>query len=488
MKNVIALLLAAAMLLTMTACGGDAKSAETTAPTVAATEAPTEPVETEPGIYYPADSEIDAALQNAEAAVLSWPSNDTYTMVLRGLGYKEVDFSKHVIGDERGNYDKEGNISSSPIPSATVRNIQFTEDKARVELSWYEFEGKFEDDWVLYCTKADAIADISGINIQDYDGCQIMNFADYFEDWAQKSDFVQMCHFSYFKGIEAWAEVHAYYYPDSGNLYNFVKTYDYFPETIASPDVFCRDEEIAEDYLLDSNFELTFVDGYPIVTSEFAIICDDQAETYQYRVGMSLAAWAASELNTDGWVLGPDNMLFSPDHQYWLECADFDLEKSGYDDVEGDGKFFIGIRSTAEHKNSLAKSLEADTASAYLVDWQTALMPTGFAVVGNHTEEVAYGMYDMAYGLDGAETLNLYMRNVHPSVLADVKVYAVKDNPEMQIPDNALCLSFVEAEVSGKDARFGRTMAVATCDMAAGANAFAITYQDMLVYWISLGI
>ena len=93
----------------------------------------------------------------------------------------------------------------------------------------------------------------------------------------------------------------------------------------------------------------------------------------------------------------------------------------------------------------------------------------------------------MAYGLDGAETLNLYMRNVHPSVLADVKVYAVKDNPEMQIPEDALVLSFVEAEVSGQDARFGQTMAVATCDMAAGANAFAITYQDKLVYWIQLG-
>jgi hypothetical protein len=30
-------------------------------------------------------------------------------------------------------------------------------------------------------------------------------------------------------------------------------------------------------------------------------------------------------------------------------------------------------------------------------------------------------------------------------------------------------------------------MAVATCDMAAGANAFAITYQGKLVYWIKLG-
>lgn len=479
MKKLIALLLPAVMLLSLTACGGSAEPVETAAPTVAATEAPTEPVETEPGIYYPADSEIDSALQDAEAAVLSWPSNDTYTMVLRGLGYKEVDFSKHVIGDERGNYDKEGNISFSPIPSATVHNIQFLDDVVRVELSWYEHEDRCEEDgWVLYCTKADAIADISGINVQDYDGCQAFNFADAFAEWG--TGFVERWDYQYMHPNRI-AMVQAYYYPESGNLYNLVKTYDYFPEMVNGPSVLCRNAEVAEDYLLDSEFELTFVDDYPIVTSEFAIICDDQATTYKYRVGMSLAAWAASELNTDGWVLGPDNMLFSPDHQYWLECTDFQLEQNS------GRNFLTAIRSTAEHRNALAKSLEAGTAAAYLVNWQTALLPTNFAVVGNHTEEVAYGMYDMAYGLDGAETLNLYMRNVHSSVLADVKVYAVKDNPEMQIPDDSLCLSFVEAEVSGKDARFGQTMAVATCDMAAGANAFAITYQDKLVYWIQLG-
>ena len=66
MKKLIALLLAAAMLLTMTACGGDAKSAETAAPT-AATEASTEPVETEPGIYYPADSEIAKQIKPAKS-------------------------------------------------------------------------------------------------------------------------------------------------------------------------------------------------------------------------------------------------------------------------------------------------------------------------------------------------------------------------------------------------------------------------------------
>ena len=475
MKKLIALLLAAAMLLSMTACGGSAEpvknmqtptEAPTEAPTEEPAEAPTEPVEAEP-------------------TVLSWPSNDTYTMVLRGLGYKEVDFSNHVIGNGETYFDKDGNISASPIPSATVHNIQFLGDTVRVEFSWYEFEDRYEEDgWQLYCTKADSVDNISGLNPEDYD---VYDAFDHNEMTGETSDFVEIWKYMYMKEPDKMAFVTAYYYPDSGNLYNLVKLYDHHPDMSPNPQLLCKNAEVAEDYLLDSEVELTFVDSYPIATSEFAIICDDQATTYKYRVGMSLAAWAASELNTDGWVLGPDNMLFSPDHQYWLGCSDFSLEMHGYDDVEGDGNFFIGIRSTAEHRNALEQSLEADTAAAYLVDWQTALLPTNFAVVGNHTEEVAYGMYDMACGLDGAETLNLYMRNVHPSLLADVKVYAVKDNPEMQIPEDALVLSFVEAEVSEQDARFGQTMAVATCDMAAGANAFAITYQGKLVYWIKLG-
>ena len=480
MKKLIALLLAAVMLLSLTACGGSAEPAQTAAPTVAATEAPTEPVETEPGIYYPADSEIDVALQDAQAPCISWADNQIYELALTGLGFKEVTFGS-VIRDESNFYDMEGNKVLSPVYAATIHNIQFVDDKVRVEFAWYDFGNNLNDDgWVLYCTKADEIADISGLSLEYYDGRHEEIWADTSDIWKQRESFVQGAIYDYYKGIEAWGTVLAYYYPESGNLYNLVRTYDYFPDFGCSPLIMATNVETDGENMIDA-VNLEFVDGYPIVTSEFTIICDDQTTTYKYRVGMSLAAWAASELNTDGWVLGPDNRLFSPDRQYWLECTDYRLE-------ENSGRNFLtAIRSTAEHRNALAKSLEANTAAAYLVDWRSALLPTNFAVVGNHTEEVSYGMYDMTYGLDGAETLNLYMRNVHPSVLEDVKVYAVKDNPEMQIPEDALVLSFVEAEVSEQDARFGQTMAVATCDMAAGANAFAITYQGKLVYWIKLG-
>ena len=135
MKKRIALLLAAVMLLSLTACGGSAAPEETVPPTAVATEpTETEPVETEPASPFSAQSEIDMALQEAKAPVLSWPSNDAYNVVLRGLGYKELDFTKYVIVDEQGYYDMERNIGSKPIQPATIHNIQFLDDMVRVEL------------------------------------------------------------------------------------------------------------------------------------------------------------------------------------------------------------------------------------------------------------------------------------------------------------------------------------------------------------------
>ena len=498
MKKLIALLLAVVMLLSLTACGGTAKSVEPTNAIIPTEEVapPTETTEEQvdylPPSGFSAVSDIDIALQEAQAPRLSWSDNSTYTLVLTGLGFKEVDLNGYIGNSSFDLYDMEGNKVSSPVYAATIHSMQFVDDKVRVELDWYDLEYKYNDEgWVLYCTKADEIADISGLNINDYDGRIESDAAETSEIWRQRADFVQMINYTYFTPTSRWAEVYAYYYPQSGNLYNLVRTFDCMPERISLPKVMAFLDTDREKML--DGVDLEFVDGYPIVTSEFAIICDDVVKTYKYRVGMSLAAWAASEFNTDGWILGPDDILLSPDHQYWLLCTDWDMQKVRYEDIEGDGTFFIGNRSMAAHKNAVEKSMETNTVAAYLVNWQTALLPTGFAVVGNQTEEVGYGMYDMAYGMEGAETVKLYMRNVHPSLLADVKVYAVKDNPEMQIPNDALCLSFVEAAVSEKDAHSGITMAEATYDMTADPNiipdgdfAFAITYQDKLVYWIHI--
>ena len=222
MKRYLILLLCLIMLLSLAACGGTAETTATdaSAPTI---EDAAEPVETEPASPYTAQSEIDVALRNGDAPVLSFPSNDAYTAVMKGLGFNEVDFTKHIIMDERGYYDKEGNRSSTPIPSATVHNIQFLDDMVRVEFSWYELGDKHEEDgWVLYCTKADSVADISGLNPADYDGCDGFDFN---ELVGEKNDFVDYWKYDDIKVFGKRAFVYAYYYPDSGNLYNVVKVY-----------------------------------------------------------------------------------------------------------------------------------------------------------------------------------------------------------------------------------------------------------------------
>ena len=276
---------------------------------------------------------------------------------------------------------------------------------------------------------------------------------------------------------------------------------------VLAPNVLWTIEEVAEKSVAENKIEMTFVDDYPIGTAEFAIVCDNEVKTYKYRVGMSLAAWAISEFNTDGWILGPENVLLSSDHQYYVEGYHADLKKAvGFKSIECDGLFrdvlfYIAEPAEEIYWTVIEKSMKTNTATVYLVDWQTALLTTGFAVFGEYSTDmekrsawIKYGMYDMAYGCESGEIFKIYMRDVHPSLLADVKVYAVPDNGEKTIPDNAMCFAFENVEdLSELDFYLGATMAKATYDMTADPNgapngdfAFAITYQDKLVYWIHM--
>lgn len=71
MRKLIALLLAAAMLLSMTACGSTVKSEEPTNSISTVTEVATEPVVTEATDSYSAQSEIDTAPQEVEAPAIT---------------------------------------------------------------------------------------------------------------------------------------------------------------------------------------------------------------------------------------------------------------------------------------------------------------------------------------------------------------------------------------------------------------------------------
>lgn len=495
-------------------------------PTVAPTEevAPTDETTDTQGNYmptpgYPSSSEIDTALQSAQATVFSWTSNETFTMVAKGLGFKELDFTNHVISDGNNYYNKNGQVVDKAVPSATIHSIQFAEEKIRVEFSWYEFEDKYEEDgWVLYCTKADSVADISGLNPDDYD---VYDAFDHNKMTGESSDFVQVWKYMYIKDDSHMAFVTAFYYPNSNNLYNLVKVYDHIPDTSPQPQLLCKNESVAEDYLLDTDFTLTFIDGYPVITSEFGISIDGQVEYYKYRVGMTLANWAASELNTSGWVVGFDNTICSPDYRYRI--YGFDNGITAHSDFLDDG-IYVAQESPYDYIEAMIAIMDTPLTSvpvAHLVDWQSPLLVDGFAIEGKHNQgavsNYGYQMFNMGYAYEAGETLDIYIRNIQPDMLDDIRLYVFKDSvdlladietagswqshklplpadsPMLTIPEGATYVTF--EEIPTPNTHNPAKVAVAHYDMttdpnfnAESANAFVLTYKGKVVYWIHMPV
>ena len=503
------------------------KTKDPTQPTIIPTEEFAPPNETTeeqvdhlPTPGFSAVSDIDIALQEAQAPRISWTNNQNYDLTLAGLGFKEVILSNYIRDDRDIYYNTKGEKVTSPVYAATVYNIQFVDNKVRVEFDWYDVGCHYnEEGWVLYCAKADEIADISGLNIEDYDGRQEENAADYSEQWKQRTDFVQRMDYVYYKGIESWAQVYAYYYPESGNLYNLVNIYDGIPEKVLSPLVLNVGDG-SEENMLDV-VDLEFIDGYPIVTSEFGISCNGKVEYYKYRVGMTLSNWAASELNTSGWVVGFDNTICSPDYRY--QIYGFDNSLTAHSDFLDD-HIFEATESTADYVEAMAIIMDTPLTSvpiAHLVDWQSPFLVDGFVIEGKHNPNSVsnngYQMFNMGYVYEVGETLDIYIKNIQPDMLADVRLYVIKDSidllesietigtwqshnlplpsdsPMLTIPEDATYLTFEETpntSLYGQD-----KWAVTHYDMnadpnfnAESANAFVLTYRGKVVYWIHMPV
>lgn len=183
MKKRIALLLTAAMLLTMTACGGSAEPVETApasteAPTTAPTEAPTEepteaPTEapTEPRVA-PTDFEavdpatlpepvpVEEQLQSEGTQTVTLGSLEEYEDLLWSLGFEEVRLA--------GTHEAWTNTKAYCEPVSLTYN-----DKAfRFDFTYYiqESDGNLirEDGWYMYGTKSSAAANISPLSGAEY--------------------------------------------------------------------------------------------------------------------------------------------------------------------------------------------------------------------------------------------------------------------------------------------------------------------------------
>ena len=179
MKKLIALLLAAAMLLSMTACGGSTEPVETApatteAPTAAPTEAPTEePTEapTEPRVA-PVDFEavdpatlpepipVEEQLLSEDTQTVTLGSLEEYEDLLWELGFGEVRLTgthKTMIGTD---------AYCEPV-SLTYNNQAF-----RFEFVYCitNFVGEVtkENDWIMYGTKSNIRANVTPLNENEY--------------------------------------------------------------------------------------------------------------------------------------------------------------------------------------------------------------------------------------------------------------------------------------------------------------------------------
>ena len=141
MKKLIALLLAAAMLLTMTACGGSAEPVKNTqTPTEAPTEAPTEEptatpteVPTEPKPVDPATLPepipVEEQLLSEDTQTVTLGSLEEYEALLWSLGFIEITLDN----------------TCEPV-SVTYNNCAF-----RLNFVYWN-NNKAETDWYIYGT------------------------------------------------------------------------------------------------------------------------------------------------------------------------------------------------------------------------------------------------------------------------------------------------------------------------------------------------
>lgn len=228
MKKLIALILASAMTLSMTACSNG-----NTVQTESLSELPQQAADGE--VVYVSESEIDDIIAGIQPQVME--TADDYEAVLESMGFVEVDLDIHRILKMDG---------TAGDPTTTVKNIIYKDGVFRMELSAYDQEfNTTTDGWVLYGTKATEIADISGLDPKACDCYYVLNYADEFDEYKGISS--QYIDYEYLNGGEEYSTVKAVFFTETGNLYNMVKTFEKLPEEgFAAPRVIWRREQLAD--------------------------------------------------------------------------------------------------------------------------------------------------------------------------------------------------------------------------------------------------
>lgn len=326
MKKLIALLLAAVMLLSVTACGGAAEPAQTpavTAPVVQAVETPTEEPTEEPTV---------APTEDPNAyTVYTLGENETYVDAVWEHGFWEVDMNACV--EDAARYGKTG-------AQATPLSLELSKNGFRMEVDYtgYDFisnnvipYGTVE----LIGTRADGPADISGINSGDY----MYNGSSYFEDQngvtSEVGSFAEgyvLTDAYWYHNTDAkgnWKDlvyVYVSYHLSTGNLYNVIYHVPDDVDDRIEPTLLALVDSVVPYSPYHAKTETLTYGDFSFEMSKFAIQCGTKRYIYEYRPGMSVSDWACSELNTDGWIPWYADEVLSPDRTYSVNTGYLDMQ------------------------------------------------------------------------------------------------------------------------------------------------------------------
>lgn len=325
MKKLIALLLTAAMLLGLSACGGAAEPAETapaaTEPVDQVTEAPTEAI-------------VEAPTEDPNAyTVYELRENESYMDAVWAHGFWEVDMDVCVA--DAAEYGAKG-------AQATPLSLELNRNGFRMEVDYTGFD-YFTNKVVPYGTveiigtKADGPANISDINPEDY---QHTGSSTYTDQNGVSSDIGSFANgylledIYWFYNVDDAGKVcglvyvKACYYVSTHNLYNIIYRVPAEFDDRSEPSLLVRVNSMDPYSPFRPVVQTLTYGDFTFEMSQFAIQCGEERYVYNYRPGMSLSDWACSELNTDGWIPWYGDEVLSPDRAYscntgYLDIADY---------------------------------------------------------------------------------------------------------------------------------------------------------------------
>ena len=570
MKRLIALLLAAVMLLSMVGCGGSAEPAEpvqtapaVTEPVLQATEAPTEAPTEEPtevpteALTEPVIS-AEELLRSDDTVTLTGKTPAEYWQILLDLGYIELwAFEAREIPGYPKDYE---------LISLTYNDKAFRLDFTAID---YWDSGQHYEGFSLYGTKANGPADITGINLEAYtediwEGGPVdtgipENVKNFLTEMNVTIPIIKKV--TTYTAIDpALADSEEYimnsmpqiyhasfYYPATGNLYNFVRESQGILNTwFNTPSNILNTEW---QLLLKHSFEKEIIPygDFTVELNQFAVQYGGQLAIYQYRPGMSFSDWACSELNTDGWIPWYEDSVLSPDRKH--------IASTGYlslDEILGDGAVLnaevfdgqldhnhdreyhpvdgVSVEDMKSEKMEVVDRGNINIPVAHMVNARTPLCTPGFRILGREEGRAAYHSVEMAnVGYLQDDILDIYMNGIDDELIPHIKLYAFPESEEfmdslgerlilnvhptpleqgdamLTIPEDAVCLTFQRVpdgeeapdtpnpykpghENLNKDAVFARYVTKDDPNFGENVNlVFAITFDDELVYWIHMG-